>query len=239
MDGNEDVEDEVLAADFGTVGEIITSAKPTAKPKVSRRRAGSDSGGGQAAPNQSLPRARQLFSDHLAADPRVRSAMANMSAGERMNLLCMTELRAQLNNEVPPFIPDLLPSLRPRKGTVLEPAGWVAFRAFGLWYNVAFRCEVDSGAKRVMTFSYRVGSPIPRAATGPNAACLPIDHLFVSARMRQKPQAYPNLSSRFGAQRQDRDPVACDLNCQKQKQLNDLLDPCLRRDDMRGLRCRS
>ncbi|MEP2705046.1 MAG: DUF930 domain-containing protein [Roseibium sp.] len=154
------VEDENLPADFGTVGEIVTSATPTAKPKP---RAGNNgSGGGQSAPSRTLPKAQRLFSGHFTADPRVRSAMNGMPPGERMNLLCITELREQLHNEVPPFIPDRLPNFRPQKGTVLEP-GRAAFRSFGIWYDVAFRCEVDSGVKRVESFSYKVGKPIPRS----------------------------------------------------------------------------
>ncbi|MEP3428680.1 MAG: DUF930 domain-containing protein [Roseibium sp.] len=154
------VEDESLSTDFGTVGEIVTSATPTAKPKP--RSGNGGSGGGQSTPSRTLPKAQRLFSGHFTADPRVRSAMNGMPPGERMNLLCITELREQLHNEVPPFIPDRLPNFRPQKGTVLEP-GRAAFRSFGIWYDVAFRCEVDSAVKRVENFSYKVGKPIPRS----------------------------------------------------------------------------
>ncbi|MEP3049257.1 MAG: DUF930 domain-containing protein [Roseibium sp.] len=153
------VEKEILPTDFGTVGEIVTLATPTAKPNPSRS---NGSGGGRSAPSSTLPKSQRLFSGHFTADPRVRSAMNGMPPGERMNLLCITELREQLQNEVPPFIPDRLPNFRPQKGTVLEP-GRAAFRSFGIWYDIAFRCEVDSGVRRVENFAYKVGKPIPRS----------------------------------------------------------------------------
>jgi hypothetical protein len=108
--------------------------------------------------------ARRLYSDELTSDTRTRTAIRGMTKGERLNLLCLTELRGQLNNGNPPYFPDLMPSLRrTRGGTVLDPGGWLAFRSFGLWYNVTFRCEVDTTVRRVVSFRYRVGEPIPRS----------------------------------------------------------------------------
>lgn len=149
--------------DFGTVGRIVTAQLPKAKPAVPRRtvrRSSSGSGG----PRGAMTVARQLYSDDLTSDVRTRTAIRGMTKGERLNLLCLTELRGQLNNGNPPYFPDLMPSMRrTRGGTVLDPGGWLAFRSFGLWYNVTFRCEVDSTVRRVVSFRYRVGEPIPRS----------------------------------------------------------------------------
>jgi hypothetical protein len=84
-----------------------------------------------------------------------------MSPGERLNLLCMTELRAQLT-VASPAPPELLPSFRPQPGRVLEPRR-AAFRSLGRWFNVAFRCEVDSGVTRVEKFAFKIGAPVPQS----------------------------------------------------------------------------
>jgi hypothetical protein len=105
--------------------------------------------------------ARQLFSHALSQDPRVRAAMRGMGHAARADLLCMTELRSQLRSGRPSYNPDLLPSFRLRTGNVLEPKR-AAFRANGLWYELAFRCELNAEITRVETFSYRVGAPVPR-----------------------------------------------------------------------------
>ena len=109
-----------------------------------------------------LTTARQLYSERVLSDPRVRTAINAMPEGQRLNLLCVTELRAQLETAIPPIRPDILPSFRPESGTVLE-RDTVAFRSFGQWYDFAFRCETDPEVRRVVTFSYQVGNPIPRS----------------------------------------------------------------------------
>ena len=87
--------------------------------------------------------------------------MRGMPPGQRLNLLCMTELRAQLAaaSSVPP---ELLPSFRGLSGSVLEPRN-AAFRSLGRWFDVAFRCETDSGVTRVERFSFKIGNEIPQS----------------------------------------------------------------------------
>ena len=38
-----------------------------------------------------------------------------------------------------------------------------AFRADLKWYHLGYRCEVDGDAMKVVSFAYRVGTPIPRS----------------------------------------------------------------------------
>ncbi len=148
-------------------GETVVAGIPRSKPPVpawaarSARSARASARGGSLA-GQLRPVTRILTGD-VMVDSRTRTAMRGMPPGQRLIRLCTTELRAQLNASTPPFFPDLMPSLRPRSGTVLEPAGWVAFRSFGQWFNVAFRCQTDAGVRRVERFSLRVGSPVPRS----------------------------------------------------------------------------
>lgn len=148
-------------------GETVVAGIPRSKPPVpawaarSARSARASARSGSLA-GQLRPVSRILTGD-VMVDSRTRTAMRGMPPGQRLIRLCTTELRAQLNASTPPFFPDLMPSLRPRSGTVLEPAGWVAFRSFGQWFNVAFRCETDRDVRRVIKFSFRVGQPVPRS----------------------------------------------------------------------------
>ncbi|MBC2860555.1 DUF930 domain-containing protein [Stappia sp. 28M-7] len=106
--------------------------------------------------------ATRLFSRDISDDPRMRTAMNGMPQAARVDLLCMTELRAQLRTATPPYQPDLLPSFRLESGTVLQPRR-AAFRAGGQWYDLAFRCELNTQVTRVESFTFRVGAPVPRS----------------------------------------------------------------------------
>lgn len=139
-------------------GEIIIAAIPRTKPPAPVRTARQTSRGG------GPPPVRRLLSDTvIASDPRMRTAIRGMPPGARLNALCITELEAQLKSQRPPFNPDLMPSLRPRRGTVLEPGGRVGFRSFGNWYDVVFRCKVNRSITKVESFSYEVVGAVPRS----------------------------------------------------------------------------
>jgi hypothetical protein len=109
-----------------------------------------------------LGRARELFSDRILGDSRTRTAMAGMSGPQRLNLLCLTELRAQIRDLYPDRPAEILPSFRPQPGTVLAPVR-AAYRSRGVWYDLDFRCETDPAVTRVEDFSFRVGPPVPRS----------------------------------------------------------------------------
>ncbi|WP_037546889.1 DUF930 domain-containing protein [Stappia stellulata] len=109
-----------------------------------------------------LARSRELFSDRILGDSRTRTAMAGMSGPQRLNLLCLTELRAQIRDLYPDRPAEILPSFRPQPGTVLAPVR-AAYRSRGVWYDLDFRCETDPAVTRVETFSFRVGPPVPRS----------------------------------------------------------------------------
>ena len=72
----------------------------------------------------------------------------------------MTELRERMRNASPPYFPDLLPSYPLDSGNVLDIPR-ATFRLGGAWYDLSFRCEVDSNATEVLAFVFRVGGPIP------------------------------------------------------------------------------
>ncbi|WP_153768132.1 DUF930 domain-containing protein [Labrenzia sp. CE80] len=151
--------------DFGTVGRIVSSATPNRKPAAPPARSTSNAAAGNRGTGTGrvgTRPVRRLLSDGILNNGRTRTAMAGMSRAQRMDLLCMTELRAQLRADNPARPPEALPSFRQPAGNVLEP-GLAAFRAAGQWYDLAFRCEVDDRATRVLTFSYGIGRAVPRS----------------------------------------------------------------------------
>ncbi|WP_170115915.1 DUF930 domain-containing protein [Mycoplana dimorpha] len=112
--------------------------------------------------NETLTEAGRLFSESITDDPVARTAIADLPRGARVEQLCSTELYAQLRHASPPHKPDLLPTFRLSRGTVLEVRR-AAFRANARWYDLSFRCEVDGDATRVVSFAFAVGAEVPRS----------------------------------------------------------------------------
>lgn len=154
--------DEIAPDDFGTVGPIVSAAAPAPKPaRPVARATRSEPAASSSAGTVRRPghiQARQIYS---ANNPRLTSRMRGLTEGERLSLLCMTELDAQLT-AVSPVPPEALPRARARGGTVLEYQR-VAFRSLGRWFDIAFRCETNAGVTRVERFSFKIGEEIPRS----------------------------------------------------------------------------
>lgn len=109
-----------------------------------------------------LQKARKLYSENGLGGLAGVTAMGDTPRGARIASLCASELKAQLRHSKPPLEPEYLPQVMLAAGTVLVvPDG--AFRAGGIWYNVMYRCEVDEGALRVVSFAFKVGEPVPRS----------------------------------------------------------------------------
>ena len=104
--------------------------------------------------------AKRLFSQSATGDVLAMTAMGNLPRGVRAGRLCVTELREQLQNGLPPYYPDLLPSSRLEEGTVIDVPE-AAFRMNGEWYDLGYRCEVDTDATKVVGFALRVGDLLP------------------------------------------------------------------------------
>ncbi|MDP9810246.1 hypothetical protein J2W42_003107 [Rhizobium tibeticum] len=143
----------------GTASEAKTSfeqAKPpaAAKPEVTATTAVDK-------PTE-LTEAKTLFSQNMTNDPVARTAMGDLPRSARVAELCSSELRQQLIHSPSGYRPEMLPRAGLAQGTVLELNG-VAFRASARWYDVSFRCEVDAGATKVVSFAYDVGNPIPKS----------------------------------------------------------------------------
>lgn len=155
--------DEIAPVDFGTVGPILSAAPPAPKParQVARATPSASSSASSSAGTVRRPghiQARQIYS---ANNPRLLAEMRGISPGQRLEVLCRTELRAQLT-AVSAVPPELVPRFSGLSGTVLEPRN-SAFLSLGRWFNIDFRCETNSGVTRVESFSFKIGDEIPRS----------------------------------------------------------------------------
>lgn len=113
------------------------------------------------AAREPLTEAERIYSDNDTGGMIAQTAMGDIPRSTRIEQLCSTELLAQLRNGSPSYNPELLPSYRLQQGTVLDIRR-AAFRANTRWYNLAFRCEVDQDARRVVSFAFDIGSEVPR-----------------------------------------------------------------------------
>lgn len=104
--------------------------------------------------------ARKLASKHDTGDVIATTAMGEIPRGVRAGRLCTTELREQMAASMPPYFPDILPSYKLGEGTILEVPR-AAFRLGGEWYDLAYRCQVDEHATKVVGFFFRVGERLP------------------------------------------------------------------------------
>jgi hypothetical protein len=109
-----------------------------------------------------LKRAGKLYSNSDTSAEEAMTAANGIPPSQRASRLCVTELREQLRHGDPAYQPELLPAYNLPGGTVLAVRK-AAFRADGQWFDLSFRCEVDQGATRVVSFAYAVGAPVPRA----------------------------------------------------------------------------
>lgn len=88
--------------------------------------------------------------------------MGNMPRGKRMNELCRTELNQQIIHEDPKYQGADLPSYPLTNETAIEVRKGAFFKN-GKWFNVQFRCEVDTDATRILSFAFKFGGLIPRS----------------------------------------------------------------------------
>lgn len=135
-------------------GQIVSLITPTPRPERKPQPETGETGAATGAP----PRPNEAVLD----DPRILTAMAGMPRSQRINLLCMTVMRNQLETARPPRPPQYLPAFDLPAGNVLHPPE-AAFLSRGQWFELAFRCEVDDGATKVLKFNYRIGEAIPRS----------------------------------------------------------------------------
>lgn len=138
------------AVDDGKAGVLAAAKPPQADPSEVPVKA---------APMEEV---KTLFSQTESSDPVAMTAIGGLPRDLRAGQLCATELREQLIRATPRYQPEMLPSYRLPKGTVMD-ARKAAFRSGGAWYELRFRCEVDDKVTKVLSFAFEVGDPVPRS----------------------------------------------------------------------------
>jgi len=72
----------------------------------------------------------------------------------------------QVRNKRPGSFPDLLVPFGRSGGAISDyglNASGGAFRSKSNWYNIDFKCTVDSSRSKVVTFSFTIGGAVPRS----------------------------------------------------------------------------
>ncbi|WP_245500616.1 DUF930 domain-containing protein [Rhizobium sp. BK251] len=109
-----------------------------------------------------LTEAKTLFSRAVTDDPVAMTAMGNLPRSVRFDELCGSELQEQLRHASPAYDPVRMPAYRLQSGTVLQVNSGAFLDRLG-WYDLSFRCEVDSDAMKVLSFAFKVRGPLPKS----------------------------------------------------------------------------
>jgi hypothetical protein len=108
-----------------------------------------------------------MLSAGVLADPRSRQAKATLpqlEPAERMIQLCGLEAMEQVHLWQPAFRPDSLVAYALSDPAIAANgvhAEGAAFRSEGNWYRMSFDCAVTPDHMRVLSFTFRVGDPVP------------------------------------------------------------------------------
>ncbi|MEP6565823.1 MAG: DUF930 domain-containing protein [Mesorhizobium sp.] len=108
--------------------------------------------------SSSLPGVRRAYSQNATGDALATTSMAGVSRNQRASKLCTSALEQKLTETS--YRPALVPLVPLYAGNVLDVPD-TAFRTRTGWYNLGFRCEVDTNATKVLSFAFRVGTAIP------------------------------------------------------------------------------
>jgi hypothetical protein len=114
-------------------------------------------------------KATETLLETMLSDPRSRGvaqSLAQMNVEERAVQICSIEAMGQITKNDSRFYPELVSSYAMSqlkfKGRVVIADG-AAFQSSGIWYNLAFRCEVSPDHTRIQSFEFAVGDAIPRS----------------------------------------------------------------------------
>ena len=153
--------------------ELPTSAeapqpRPANAPKSSFAKVSKPESGSARGPNSAdvaalrgfsgLPGVRRLHSQAATGDALAMTSIAGVPRDQRAAKLCASALQQQLLRAS--YFPSLVPLVSLNAGNVLDVPD-AAFRTRTTWYNLTFRCEVDTDATRVLSFAFHVGTAIP------------------------------------------------------------------------------
>ncbi|MBN9669764.1 DUF930 domain-containing protein [Roseibium aggregatum] len=97
---------------------------------------------------------------------QARAALATLSEAERREQLCALEAMEQVRRAHPGFrptrlVPHAIRNSFRKENAVVAPAA--AFRSNRLWYEIAYRCQLDETGTGVTGFEFALGDPVERS----------------------------------------------------------------------------
>ena len=117
----------------------------------------------EAKESNKLTKAKTLFTDFVP-DHAVKMAINNLSRQTRGGQLCWSELREQLLHSSAAYDPNLIevPQYELPNGNFLALKGSAFYDGKKL-HQLAFSCEVNDNATKVVSFEFGVGNVIPKS----------------------------------------------------------------------------
>lgn len=102
----------------------------------------------------------------FAVDARFAASLKRLDPQTRLEQVCDLEAMSRIDRDASPHHPDraktdVLSHPRHAGDTVTGTGG--AFRSKGKWYAFSFTCKGSPDHMKVLSFSYKIGAPIPES----------------------------------------------------------------------------
>ncbi|NKM72416.1 DUF930 domain-containing protein [Rhizobium laguerreae] len=111
-----------------------------------------------------LAKAKTLFTDNFVSDRAIKTAMNNLPRQTRGGQLCWSELREQLLHSSAAYDPNRIevPRYNLPNGNFLAPKRSAFYDGKQL-HQLAFSCQVNDNATKILSFEFGVGTVIPKS----------------------------------------------------------------------------
>jgi Domain of Unknown Function (DUF930) len=107
-----------------------------------------------------------LTTPSLALEARFEASLRRLDPATRLEQICSLESMARIKRDGKQFRPDraVIDAVSAPKisGNSVQGSGG-AFRSRGRWYQFEFTCKTTDDHMKVLSFDYRIGSPIPES----------------------------------------------------------------------------
>jgi hypothetical protein len=107
-----------------------------------------------------------MTTSSLALERRFEASLRRLDPTTRLEQICSLETMARIKRDGKQFRPDraVIDAVSAPKisGHSVQGTGG-AFRSRGSWYQFEFTCKTTDDHMKVLSFEYRIGSPIPES----------------------------------------------------------------------------
>jgi hypothetical protein len=100
-----------------------------------------------------------------AADPKVERMLRQLDPDARFEQVCDLEAMKQIAKDANPYKPErtiVSAVSRPTVADATMIGSGGAFLSKGKWYRFSFTCRTSDDHMKVVTFTYKIGEPIPQ-----------------------------------------------------------------------------